>query len=390
MLFPSRSFRQILSCTKATQLTSRTLSCHSVSNHFYPTRRNHFCSQNQIIFIPVVYFWSSPLFVIASKFVGSCQSFSTKASDNEEEERVLNEIFAAIETAPRSASEICTAHIDKLCKSGNISAAARFLKTLHDKHIFISSRTYNVLLAAACEKNDTVLISQVFSDAIVSSTTLPSASYLYIAKSFAIGCTDLHRFIKNILELTLPSMNVLNSIISAFAESRKSDQALLIFDQIKSSKHKPDLITYNIVLHILGCAGHVDKMLHEFSSMKEAGIFPDVISYNTLLNNLKKAGRVDMCTSYFKEMVDNGIQPDLLTYSALIDCTGRAGNVEESLRLFSEMKARQIRPSIYIYRSLVHNLNRVGKLKLAKSLLEEMKACSPSDLASTEDFKSYS
>ncbi|XP_062106255.1 pentatricopeptide repeat-containing protein At1g11900 isoform X2 [Humulus lupulus] len=394
MLFPSRSFRRILMSTKAAQFTSRTHCCHSVSIRFFqdsiplnPTRRN----QLSIISIPVVCFWSSPVFVVASRLIGSCQSFSTKASHNEEEELVLNEIFAAIETAPRSASELCTAYIDKLCKSGNISAAARFLKSLHDKHTFISSRSYNVLLAAACEKNDTALISQVFSDAIGSSKTFPPTSYLYIAEAFAKTneCTDLLRFIKDILELTLPSMNVLNSIILAFAECRKSDQALLIYDQIKSSKYKPDLITYNIVLHILGCAGHIDKMLHEFSSMKEAGIVPDVISYNTLLNSLKKAGRVDMCAVFFKEMVDNRIQPDLLTYTALIDCIGRAGNVEESLRLFSEMKGRQIRPSIYIYRSLVHNLNRMGKLELAKSVLEEMKSCSPSDLASPGDFKPY-
>ncbi|PON80555.1 Pentatricopeptide repeat [Parasponia andersonii] len=71
-------------------------------------------------------------------------------------------------------------------------------------------------------------------------------------------------------------------------ECRQIDQALLIFDQIKGLKCEPDLITYNIVLDILGRVGHVDKMLHEFSSMKEAGISPDVISYNTLLNSLKK------------------------------------------------------------------------------------------------------
>ena len=75
-------------------------------------------------------------------------------------------------------------------------------------------------------------------------------------------------------------MNVLNRIIFAFAECRQIDQALLIFHQIKSLKCKPDLITYNIVLDILGSSGCVDKMLHEFSSMKEAEISPDIISYN--------------------------------------------------------------------------------------------------------------
>ena len=75
---------------------------------------------------------------------------------------VLDKIFAATRNAPGSASELCTTHIDKLCSSGNLVATARFLKSLRDKQIFISSCTYNVLLAAASEKNDTGLISQVF------------------------------------------------------------------------------------------------------------------------------------------------------------------------------------------------------------------------------------
>ena len=304
---------------------------------------------------------------------------------------VLNEILAAIatENSSRSASEICIGHIDKLCRSGNLSAAASFLKSLHDKHKFISSNAYNVLFAAANEKDDIGILSQVFIDAIRFSESLPPTSYLHIAEAFSKmkDCIQLLRFIKDVVELTFPSLKVPNRIIFAFAEYREIDKALLIFDQIKSLKCKPDLIMYNIILDILGRAGRVDKMLHEFSSLKEAGVSPDVVSYNTLLNSLKKVGRVDMCSVYFKEMVDNRVRPDLLTYTALIDCFGRSGNVEESLRLFSEMKAKQIRPSIYIYRSLVNNLRKMGKLEMAMSLLKEMNSCTLSDLASPKDFK---
>ncbi|PON95186.1 Pentatricopeptide repeat [Trema orientale] len=393
MLFPSRSFRHIFLCSKAVaELSTR---CNLASIRFIqnpipliPSRHN--CCANQIISFPVVFFWTWPLFVVASRFIGNSRSFTTKTSPNEEEV-VLNEIFAATATgdALRSTSEICNAYIDKLCRSGNLSAAARFLKSLHDKHVFIGSNAYEALLAAASKKNDIGLVSQVFIDAIGSSEPWPPTSYLYIAKAFAKtnDYTRLFRFIKDVVELTFPSLKVLNRIILAFAEYRQIDQALLIFNQIKSLKCKPDLIMYNVILDILGRAGRVDKMLHEFSSMKEAGISPDVVSYNTLLNSLKKVGRVDICAVHFKEMGDNRIQPDLLTYTALIDCFGRSGNVEESLRLYNEMKARQIRPSIYIYRSLVNNLRKMGKLELAMSLLKEMNSCTRSDLAGPKDFK---
>lgn len=322
-----------------------------------------------------------------NSFIGSSQSLTTHAS-LDEEHMVFNELFAVIRNAPRSAPKICAAYVDKLCRMGNLSTAGRLLKFLQDKHVSVGSNAYNLLLVAASEKNDIDLISQVFRDAVVSPGSLSSTSYLNLAKAFrkATDCGLLLRLIKDVLEMTFPSMTVLNRIIFAFAECRQIDQALLIFGHIKSLECKPDLITFNIILDMLGCTGRVDDMLHEFASMKEAGISPDVISYNTLLNSLRKVGRIDMCAVYFKEMVNNGIVPDLLTYTAMIESSGRSGNIEESLRLFGEMKARQIRPSIYIYRSLINNLKKMGKLDMAMTLLEEMNSCI-SDLAGPRDFK---
>ncbi|PON51571.1 hypothetical protein PanWU01x14_215080 [Parasponia andersonii] len=210
MLFASRSFRQTLLCSKAvpelsTPGNSASILLFQNPISLKPSRRN--CN-------------AAPL--------------------NEEEKIILNEIFAAIatENASKSASEICTAYIDKLCRSGNLSATARFIKSLHDENIFISSNAYDVLLAAASEKNDIGLISEVFIDAIGSPESLSATSYLHIAKAFAKtnDCTQLFRFIKDVVELTLPSSKFLNRIIFFFGEYRQIDQALLISDQIKSLK----------------------------------------------------------------------------------------------------------------------------------------------------------
>ena len=331
----------------------------------------------------------SHLFAVTSRFASSSRSFFATEASPDEEDVVLNEISAAIEKAPRAACKLCTAHIERLCRSGNLSAAARLLRSLQDKQLPVFSKAINVLLVAASEKNDIDLVSRVFIDAVASSESLSSACYLNLANAFGRtnDCTRLLGLIEDVSELTFPSTKVLNRIIFAFGESRQVDQALMVFDRIKSLNCKADLITHNIVFDLLGRAGLVDKMLKEFNSMKEASIFPDVVSYNTFLNSLTKVGRVGMCAVYYKEMGDSGIQPDLLTYTAMIEIFGRSGNVEESLRLFSEMKSKQIRPSIYIYRSLVNNLKKMGKLDLATKLLEEMKSCSTSNLARPSDFK---
>ncbi|GFY99074.1 hypothetical protein Acr_13g0004750 [Actinidia rufa] len=254
-----------------------------------------------------------------------------------------------------------------------------------NKHIYLSSNAYNLLLEAAGESNDIGLVSQSFKDLLVFGEPISSISYFNLAKAFKTrnDAVLLLGFIKEVSELTFPrSATVANRIILAFAECGQIDNALLIFDHMKSLKCKPDLFTYNTVLGILGRVGRADEMLHEFASMKETNVVPDIVSYNTLINSLRKLGRLDLCLVFLKELEERGFEPDLRTYTALIESFGRSGNVEESLRLFNEMKCRCIRPSIYIYRSLINNIKKMGKTELAMTLLEEMNT-SQADLVDT-------
>lgn len=327
--------------------------------------------------------------LLASIYFGSCKTIATQASPNEGETGdVVNQNFVSGETTPKFSQETCIEHIKKLCTAGSLSEAARLLQSLRDKSIFYPD-AYNVLLAAAGEKNDIDVSSQIFKDFLLSCGPLSSTCYDNLARSFAktTDSTTLVSFVEEISELAFPeSTVVINRIICAFAESRQIEKALLIYDQLKSIKCKPDLFTYNIVLNAFGQAGRMDQMLHEFASMKETGIGPDLITYNILLTNLSRVGRLDMSLLLFREMTESGIQPDFFSYTAMIELFGRSGNIEEALRLFNEMKQRQIRPAIQTYRALINYLKKSGMMELSMTLREEMNSFMP-DLAKPRTYK---
>lgn len=319
------------------------------------------------------------------------QSSTNNISPDEEKvkDEVLNQITATRENASRCSHETFDVCIDKMCRSGNLTAAAQLLKSLCDRKISLSSsKAYDMVLLAASERGDTTLLCQVFKDSLVSRKPLSSTSYMNFAKAFARtdDSSKLLEYVKEIIEMTFPNFLVINRIIFAFSECREIDKALQIFNQMKLLSYRPDLYTYNIILDALGRAGRMDEILHMFVSMKEDGIAPDIVSYNTLINSLRKVGRLDMCLIYFREMVAMRIEPDLLTYTALIESFGRSGNVEEALTLLREMKLKHIRPSSYIYKSLISNSMKIGKVELAMNLLKEMKL-SYSKLAGPKDFK---
>ncbi|KAL2331743.1 hypothetical protein Fmac_019324 [Flemingia macrophylla] len=301
----------------------------------------------------------------------------------------LKEFLATVENASASNAKLYYTYINKMCKAGKLSVASKMLEILHDKNIVVTPDVYNLILVEASQKNDIDLSCRVFKKLLLFCKTPSATSCLKFAQAFTKvnDCVELLRFLEEISEITcLGTSSFINKIILSFSKCGQKDKSLVLFDHLKRQSYCLDVVTYNIVLDILGHTGHVDEMLDVFASIKDTGFVPDIVSYNTLINGLRKAGRFDMCFVYFKEMTENGIEPDLLTYTAIIENFGRSGNVEESLRCFREMKLKGILPSIYIYRSLIHNLNKTGKVELATKLLEELNSSSTC-LAGPEDFK---
>ncbi|KAL6145230.1 hypothetical protein ACLB2K_055918 [Fragaria x ananassa] len=279
-------------------------------------------------------------------------------------------------THPSSQSQQQTLLTQILSSSEN---APTLLQSLHNQHISLNPNSFNLVLISAAQTNHLHLLTHIFKLAVASKTQpLNSNCYLTVAKAFAKAddsVLELLRFTDQVLELTRPSITVINRLLFAFGQLKETDTAALIFAHVKDRSFSPDLYTYNTVLEILGRAGWTGEMLRLFGEMKEAGIDPDLVSYNTVINHVRKFGEVEMCLFYFKEMCEMGVQPDLLSYTAVIDGLGRSGNIEESLRLFDQMKKRRIRPSLYLCRAVIGNLKKMGKVEMAVSLMEEMNSC---------------
>lgn len=316
--------------------------------------------------------------VIANSLaVCSFPDYSTEASPGIKivTKEVLKEFLAAVKNTPASSANVYS-YTDKV------------LNILNDKNIVVSLDAYNLILEEA--SHDIDLTCQVFKKLLLSCKSPSATSCLKFAKAFTKekDCVELLRFLEEISEImsSSTSSSFINKIIFAFAKCGQKDKSLVIFDHLRRQRYGPDLVTYNIVLDILGHMGRVDEMLNVFSSIKDTGLIPDTVSYNTLMNGLRKVGRFDVCFVYYKEMTDNGIEPDLLTYTVLIEIFGRSGSVEDSLKYFKEMKKKGILPSVFIYRSLIQNLNKTGKVELAKELLEELNSSSTC-LAGPGDFK---
>ncbi|KAK9143298.1 hypothetical protein Syun_012698 [Stephania yunnanensis] len=327
-------------------------------------------------------------YIVPSKFINCCRPVATQTiSDGmKSTDQFSNQTISSMGNDLVASEERCIAYIGRICRS---SDAAKLLQDLRNRQILLSPKAYNEILLMAGERKNFELLFQIFKDLLASGNSPSPAFFSIIASAFSDTTDSGHllKFVGDVSELTFPrSAAIINRIISGFREVGRIDKSLLIFDHMKNLKCKPDVVTYNIILDILGKAGRIDEMVREFTFMREANVIPDMISYNTLINSLRRMGRLDLCLVFWREMDGRGFIPDLRTYTALIESFGCSGRVEEALDVFNEMKRKRVRPSIYVYRALISSLKKVGKSDLSNCLLQEMNSCITT-LISSKDFK---
>lgn len=138
-----------------------------------------------------------------------------------------------------------------------------------------------------------------------------------------------------------PDICTYNSVIRALVVGGRVTDALVIFDEMKSSGIEPDVFTYRAVMN--GCCKsfRMDDALRVFQEMRgSSGVKSDVVVYNSLLDGLFKAKKLDEACGFFETMVADGIQCSASTHNIVIDGLFRNGRAEAACRLFYELRRK--------------------------------------------------
>jgi pentatricopeptide repeat protein len=137
-----------------------------------------------------------------------------------------------------------------------------------------------------------------------------------------------------------PDICTYNSIIRALVIGGRVTDALVAFDEMKSSGIEPDVFTYRAVVN--GCCKsfRMDDALRVFQEMQGSSAVSDVVVYNSLLDGLFKVKKLDEACGFFETMVADGIQCSASTHNTVIDGLFKNGRAEAACRLFYELRRK--------------------------------------------------
>ncbi|CAI5992987.1 unnamed protein product [Closterium sp. NIES-65] len=206
-----------------------------------------------------------------------------------------------------------------------------------------------------------------------------------------------------------------NIALCCHARLGEFDEVLGMFERMKGGVRsgavwRPNLVTYNVVLHALAASGRHREAQALFDSMlaesggegggaggkagaggggragggggggrgggggAATGIQPNRVTYNTLLDAYAAWGMHREARAVFDSMRKAGIEPDVVSYSSLINAYSKAGRPDDGAAVLALMRRRFCSPNVVTFNALIDAFGRVGRLDEALAVKAEMEA----------------
>ncbi|GAV71737.1 PPR domain-containing protein/PPR_2 domain-containing protein, partial [Cephalotus follicularis] len=196
------------------------------------------------------------------------------------------------------------------------------------------------------------------------------------------GDTDSARFVfDGMSERTCVSWTVM---IRGYANKGDMDEALALFYAMKIAGEKPDLVTVQSLISVMGKKGKIRMAMWLFSEMRNSGCKPDSSVYNALitahLHSKDKAKALEKALGYFNKMKGmERCKPNIVTYNVLLRAFAQARNVDQVNALFKEMDESIVSPDIYTYNGVMDAYGKNGMIRDMESVLSRMRSnkCKP-------------
>ncbi|KAL3503188.1 hypothetical protein ACH5RR_037637 [Cinchona calisaya] len=140
----------------------------------------------------------------------------------------------------------------------------------------------------------------------------------------------------------------------------------------KRNEFKDHIKTWNIILNGWCVLGNLREAKRFWNDIVTSKCKPDKFTYGIFINSLSKAGKISTAVKLFQAMWDKGCEPDVAICNTIIDGLCFKKRIPEALEIFREMNERDCLPDVATYNSLIKHLCKIKRMEKVYELLEEM------------------
>ncbi|XP_073064981.1 uncharacterized protein [Primulina eburnea] len=155
-------------------------------------------------------------------------------------------------------------------------------------------------------------------------------------------------------------------------KAKRTDDALRLLNLMKSKGCRPDIITYNSLLHGLCKFGRVNEALLLLQSFKNEGYHVEIQGFSCLIEGLIRTKQIGMAEELFSKAFEVNLIPDVVLYTIMMRGLSEAGRMADATKLLSNMIAKGVMPDTRCYNVLIKGFCDAGLLDQARSLQLEI------------------
>uniref|UniRef100_A0A6U9RH36 PROP1-like PPR domain-containing protein n=1 Tax=Picocystis salinarum TaxID=88271 RepID=A0A6U9RH36_9CHLO len=239
--------------------------------------------------------------------------------------------------------------VKTVARKGSVEDALRAMECLPPSH-----KCFHLLIETFGKKKKWSAVLKIFRKLEQHETLKPNKhTYRYMI-SAAANC-ERSRYAKGIFRSMAivgvkPDVYTYNALLHALGDDIEEISAL---SQTMKQHCDPDRVTFNTILNVYARIGGAESALECMHCMKLAGLEPDIDSYNAVYQAFFQDKKVKEAFELKAEMVTRGINPDLRTWSVFLRGCGRAGQIEEAFTVWHDLQDTGQKPNEHCYNSLM-------------------------------------
>lgn len=125
-----------------------------------------------------------------------------------------------------------------------------------------------------------------------------------------------------------------NCLIDMYARSGDVDAAHIVFETMCQR----NTVSWTSLMAGYGMHGRGEEALQVFEEMRSRGLMPDGITFVVVLYACSHSGMIDEGIKYFDSMSSEfGVAPGVEHYACMVDLLGRSGHLKEAMKLIEGM-----------------------------------------------------
>ncbi|KAA8545549.1 hypothetical protein F0562_020333 [Nyssa sinensis] len=279
-----------------------------------------------------------------------------------------------------------------LVKQNRVDEAVSFFgeHILSWQHCCVDTWTFNIVIRGLCRVGEVDKAFGFFND-MGNFSCLPDVfTYNTLLNGLCrIGEVDrAHKFLREIQSGHgfSPDVVTYTSMISGYCKLGNMEVAANIFDEMISSRTKPNSVTFNVLIDGFGKKGDMVLALNMYEKMLFLGCVPDVVTFTSLIDGYCRTGQVDQGLKLWDQMKKQNLPPNVYSFAILINALCNENRLSEARDFLRQLKCREdIVPRPFIYNPVIDGFCKAGNVDEANMIVAEMeeKRCNPDKLTFT-------